>query len=103
MPRYLAMLHQAATEGRIPDTDAVTGKPKGTSTEVPMKDRIAIMQYLINKFLPDAKAPENSATPLTKDDILKLSPEQLRALPAAQLAEIFGVVQRDSVEPPHAQ
>jgi hypothetical protein len=98
--KYLSLLHQAVVEGRIPDVDAITGKPKGTSTEVPIKDRISIAQYLVNKFLPDAKAPDTAASPLSKEDILRLSPEQLRALPAAQLAEIFGAA--TAIEKPEA-
>ncbi len=99
LTQYLSLLHQAVVEGRIPDVDAHTGKPKGTSTEVPIKDRLAIATYLINKVLPDAKAPETAVTPLTRDDILKLSPEQLRALPVPQLAEILGIVANPPQEP----
>lgn len=80
---YVALLHDAVVTGRIRDTDR-HGNPIGTTTEVPIKDRLSIAQYLINKVLPDKAEPVMN---LTRADVLSMSPEQLRALPADLVLE----------------
>lgn len=85
--KYVLMLHEAAVTGRLPDVDPVTGKPKGTWTDLSAKDRLDVMKYLINKVIPDK--PEPTAPAITPEDLDKLTPDQLANLPHEELVRVL--------------
>ncbi len=85
--KYIQLLHEALATGRIPNIDPHTGKPLGTWSEIPTRDRIDIAKYLINKALPDR--PEPAAQAVTGRDLLSMTSEQVKSLSSLQLAQII--------------
>jgi hypothetical protein len=80
---YIALLHQAATTGRIPLlTD--DGRPTGDFQDLDAQQRIDTMKYLINKIVPDA--PRIERHEVTSPDALEY--EDYASLPTAELVRL---------------
>jgi hypothetical protein len=85
---YLRMLHIAACTGEMPHIDPDTGAPVGTSDHIDPKARKEIIEFLVDKALPDLQRapviPDETPNPDDLDhaaaDPSKLSSDQIRAL-----------------------
>ena len=66
---YLAILHQGATMGSLPILNE-SGKPTGEFVDLPPRERLETVKYLINKVMPDIRSTD-PVTPPTSDLLLE--------------------------------
>lgn len=83
---YLKMLHHAACTGEMPHYDPDTGKLTGTSDHVAPKERLDVIQYLVDKALPDLqRAPAALEDTLSEHDLDNLAPKDVANMTTDQL------------------
>ena len=77
---YIMLLHQAAVSGKMPVLDAHGRAINGAVTNLSGKQRVELVQYLVNKVMPDRPDQtvhlHHNVTP-REVDILKMSEEEL--------------------------
>lgn len=64
---YLKLMHQGATMGYLPQLDE-SGNATGNFTELKADQRLASLNFLINKAMPDLKSSE--APPIVENEDL---------------------------------
>lgn len=88
LKQYLFLLHQAATTGWLPKLNGF-GRPIPVSQNdvhqclVQPKERLACLQYLTDKAMPDVKA--DTIEKKTNSDLLAAAPSDARYLTTASL------------------
>lgn len=110
--KYLALLDAAASTGFLPLLDP-NGRPTGNYDSVKAPDRIAIIQKLVDKGMPNRQ----EAAPLPEDveaqgaiiDVSKLDDDELEKILAADLAKPLPIEapnvsdpNLDPANPPHS-
>lgn len=82
---YLSLLHNAACSGFIPILDS-QGKPTGEYTELPPKERLNTLTYLVNKAMPDLKSNEQFLPP-PQDEALEM--RDMAEMTTEELAQVI--------------
>ncbi len=81
--QYMFLLHQAATTGHLPKLNSF-GRPvpqtadDAATCQVQPKERLACLQYLVDKAMPDVKAEQTEKK--TNSDLLAQAPSDARYL-----------------------
>lgn len=88
LKQYLFLLHQAGTTGWMPKLNEF-GRPiplkaqDAESCMVPIRERVAVLEYLVDKAMPDVKSQETEKK--TNADLLAQAPSDARYLTTASL------------------
>ena len=83
---YVRLLHEAAMTGFLPVYN-IHGRPTGTFAPVTPTQRIELMQFFINKIIPDP--PREIHTTLNTPETLARSPHNVTEMTTEELLNVM--------------